>query len=134
MKRDTILRLAFVCVALILFGAACSDENEDKLAGKWQMQEIESNGTYQKVDTIYYNFLTSLFQYQIYSPTSNSYNVVYGYKTLNDNKELLLEMEDASLLPHTDWTTTQRTFTIEKISNSQLILDSEGRRYTFRKF
>ncbi|WP_301029912.1 lipocalin-like domain-containing protein [Parabacteroides goldsteinii] len=35
---------------------------------------------------------------------------------------------------YTDWKSKTRTFSIEKLSGKQLILNSEGKRYIFRKF
>ncbi|WP_302821863.1 lipocalin-like domain-containing protein, partial [Parabacteroides goldsteinii] len=62
----------------------------------------------------------------------------YGFNTIKDEDQLELELtEDAGLvdfLSYTDWKSKTRTFSIEKLSGKQLILNSEGKRYIFRKF
>jgi hypothetical protein len=114
---------------------ACSKDTDDKLDGKWQMQQIEANGNVQKVDTIFYNFQTSLFQYQIYDARNNTYPKRNGFKTVQGDNELLLELETSNdFLKQTDWTSKNRVFTIEKVTGKELILTGDGKRYTFRKF
>lgn len=138
MKANQILKAGFLCICSVLL-AACSKDTDDKLEGKWQMQQMEADGNIQKVDTIFYNFQTSLFQYQIYNTHTNThtntYPYRYGFKTLKGDNELVLELEtDNNFLHLTDWTTKERVFTIEKVTGKNLILSSEGKRYMFRKF
>jgi hypothetical protein len=123
-------------LSLCLAGlVACSEDIDDKLDGKWQIQQIEADGTVQKIDTIFYNFQTSLFQYQLYDARTNTYPNRYGFKTIKGDKELLLQLETSDdFLKQTDWTSNERIFTIEKVTGKELILTGEGKRYTFRKF
>jgi hypothetical protein len=121
-----------ICLAGLI---ACSKDIDDKLDGKWQMQQVETDGHVQQVDTIFYNFQTSLFQYQLYDSSTDTYPVRYGFKTVKGDNELLLQLETSSdFLKQTDWASRERTFTIEKVTGKELILAGEGKRYTFRKF
>jgi len=126
-----------IVISILLF-FACSKDEQSKLSGKWQIQQIEMNGNVVPVDTIYFNFESSLFQYQIYSPSSNSYKSWVGYNSVNDGNQLLLELNDQNnikqFLHLTDWSEGKRLYTIEKLTNNRLILSSENRTYTFRKF
>lgn len=126
-----------IVISILLF-FACSKDEQSKLSGKWQIQQIEMNGNVVPVDTIYFNFESSLFQYQIYSPSSNSYKSWVGYNSVNDGNQLLLELNDQNnikqFLHLTDWSEGKRLYTIEKLTNKRLILSSENRTYTFRKF
>lgn len=134
MKMNNILKSGLLCICLLGF-IACSKDTDDKLEGKWQIQQVEADGNVQKVDTIFYNFQTSLFQYQIYIPQSDTYIGRYGFKTLKGDNGLALELEaNSDFIQYTDWTSTERTFTIEEVTGSKLILSSDGKRYTFRKF
>lgn len=124
---------------LCLLAAACSEDTEDKLNGKWQLQEVSQDGVSAKVDTIFYNFQDDLFQYQIYSPSGDSYRSLYGYRALNSDNVLALELayppaSVSAFLPYTDWTSAQQSFTLEKVSGSRLVLSASGKTYTFRKF
>jgi len=126
-----------IVISILLF-FACSKDEQSKLSGKWQIQQIEMNGNVVPVDTIYFNFESSLFQYQIYSPSSNSYKSWVGYNSVNDGNQLLLELNDQNnikqFLHLTDWSEGKRLYTIEKLTNKRLTLSSENRTYTFRKF
>ncbi|RHJ87924.1 lipocalin-like domain-containing protein [Parabacteroides sp. AM08-6] len=127
---------------IIVFGVfvlvSCSKDEQDKLFGKWQMQQVEENGVVQSVDTVYFNFEHSLFMYQIYMPSTSEYQFRYGYNTIAGDSILLEIVSNPApvrdFLPLTDWTSDKRTYAIDKISGKQLILSSEGKKYTFRKF
>lgn len=128
----------WIIAAVAILMAACNNDTEHKLEGKWQLQQVEANGEVIQADTVFYNFQNILFMYQIYQPDSNSVLYRYGYNTVNENK-LTLDLEHNpntldKFLPYTDWNSKTRVFTIEKLSGKQLILDSEGKRYIFRKF
>ena len=128
----------WIIAAVAILMAACNNDTEHKLEGKWQLQQVEANGEMIQADTVFYNFQNILFMYQIYQPDSNSVLYRYGYNTVDENK-LTLELEHNpntldKFLPDTDWSSKTRVFTIEKLSGKQLILDSEGKRYIFRKF
>ncbi|MDR1879436.1 MAG: lipocalin-like domain-containing protein [Tannerellaceae bacterium] len=122
------------CMAvMVCVLAACGNDLDDKLEGKWQLQQVETDGIIQHVDTIFYNFQTSLFMYQIYVPAKDQFQYSYGFKEIDDTR-LFLEIINEDLLPYTDWESTKRTFTIEKSTRSRLVLGSGKKRYTFRKF
>lgn len=125
-----------LCLAATL--VAC-DKVEHTLDGKWQLETVEANGEIQVVDTVWYNFQTSLFQYQLYDAAHDVYRSNYGYKTLVEDTRLELELVTygqpvESFLPYTDWTAPKRTFTIEESSATRLVLSDDGKRYSFKKF
>lgn len=130
--------ILFAFTLASLFVISCSEDEETKLDGKWQLQEIVENGEVQRTDTVYYNFQNSLFMYQTYSPSKERYRHSYGFKA-QQGSELSLELHSSPqptnvFLPFTDWTSTKRTFTIEKHNGKQLVLVGDGKTYTFRKF
>lgn len=130
--------MKWYAVALLFF-ASCSSDIGDRLEGKWQIQEIEADGRVQKVDTIYYNFQTSLFMYQIYRPSSDSYGHCYGFKMMETKNQVLLELTDygtiaKQFLAQTDWESTSRRFVVEEVTGKRLVLTDGGKRYTFRRF
>ena len=133
-----------LCQALALCGGllsliACGDSLERHLEGKWQLKTVEQNGQVETVDTVWYNFQNSLFEYQVYVPAIDSVRNMYGYKTLADDRHLELELVShfitiKDFLPLTDWSSYKRTFQIEESTGSCLILSSEGKTYTFKKY
>ncbi len=131
--------IAGLFIFLLLLVISCSKDVEDKLEGKWQLQHIEADGITQKVDTVFYNFQTSLFQYQILNPATNTTRHIYGFKTLQGEKQLLLEMSYPpanvnDFISLTDWASPERMFVIEDVTSSRLVISSEDKLYTFRKF
>lgn len=132
------IRNLIIAVCILLF-ASCSKDEQDKLFGKWQIQQVEMNGVVQAVDTFYFNFEHSLFMYQIYMPETGGFKNSYGYNTVESNDSLLLELNSytgpiQNFIKFTDWSSGERKYTIEEVTNKRLILSSEGKKYTFRKF
>lgn len=128
-----------IAAVAILLVASCHNDTVHKLEGKWQLQQVEANGDLIETDTVFYNFQNTLFMYQVYIPADDRYVLQQGFNTLKDEDELILEFANDprpanEFLQYTDWTSVTRTFTIEKVSGKQLILNSEGKRYIFRKF
>lgn len=128
-----------IAAVAILLVASCHNDTVHKLEGKWQLQQVEANGDLIEADTVFYNFQNTLFMYQVYLPADDRYVLQQGFNTIKDEDELILEFANDprpanEFLQYTDWTSVTRTFTIEKVSGKQLILNSEGKRYIFRKF
>ncbi|WP_075557417.1 MULTISPECIES: lipocalin-like domain-containing protein [Parabacteroides] len=129
----------WLIAAVAIIMAACNDDIEHKLEGKWQLQQVEADGEVILADTVFYNFQNVLFMYQVYLPDSNMYVLQHGFNTLKDENQLTLELSNVprqatNFIKYTDWKETVRTFTIEESNRKHLILNSEGKRYTFRKF
>lgn len=128
-----------ILTAIMLLMAACHDDTAHMIEGKWQLQQMETGGEVVEADTVFYNFQNRLFMYQIYQPSKDTVIYRHGYNTLEDDTRLTIELIPdpyglGSFMPYTDWTSKTRVFTVEKLSGKQLILDGDGRRYTFRKF
>ena len=113
---------------------------EHKLEGKWQLKTVEANGVVQTVDTVWYNFQTSLFEYQLYDPAKDVYRTNFGYKTLKGDTKLDLELVNYGGTPlkihgvPADWTSPKQTFTIEQSSVTNLVMSAREESYTFKKF
>lgn len=127
----------FICLILLL-ASSCSKDTEDKLSGKWQLKQVESGGSIIPVDTVWYNFQNTLFSYQLYDKTSNTYLQEYGFNTITDT-QLTLEFADSvfgkNFIPHTDWEEIRKVFLITKLKGSDMVLtDEAGKIYVFRKF
>ena len=128
------IRNLIIAVCALLFVSSCSKDERDKLYGKWQMQEIDTNGTVEKVDTIYYNFQHGLFQYQIHNENTGIGRTSDGFNEVIGENQIELEILNEGLLPYTDWTATKRVFTIDEVTSKRLVLTSGDKTYTFRNF
>ena len=131
-------RIGLLISLLAIFLWSACDSHTTEFEGKWQLAEIEYAGNVTPVDTVWYNFQTSLFQYQIYDRTTDQYLAVHGYHTY-ENGILSLDLfqsteDEQNFLERTDWDSAQRSFSVEEISREKLILSDDGKRYIFRKF
>ena len=131
-------RIGLLLSLLAIFLWSACDSHTTEFEGKWQLAEIECAGDVTPVDTVWYNFQTSLFQYQIYDRTTDQYLAVHGYHTY-ENGILSLDLfqsteDERNFLKRTDWDSAQRSFSVEEISREKLILSDDGKRYIFRKF
>lgn len=120
--------------ALALLALTACDKMTTELEGKWQLKEIEADGVRTEVDTVWYNFQTSLFMYQLYMPETEEYKLSYGLSFFDEDDKVRLELNDANFVPRTDWETRIREFVIKKIDRKKLVLESEGKTYYFDKF
>ena len=137
-RHKRLIKTITLCGGLLSL-IACGDSLERHLEGKWQLKSVEQHGAVETVDTVWYNFQSSLFEYQVYVPTVDSVRNMYGYKTLTDDQHLELELVShfitiKDFLPLTDWSSSKRTFLIEESSGKRLVLSSEGKTYRFEKY
>lgn len=132
------LAALWLCVLPFLF--SCQKDTEDKVYGKWLLEKIvEPDGRVEPVDTVWYNFQTTLFMYQIYVPATGGYRNSYGLATFEGDERVTIELQNNPqmvdlFLPYTDWTSGTRTFTVVKVKGKDLVLESDGKQYIFRKF
>lgn len=137
--RPTRIKTALVALVLGLACGGCDNSLEQKLEGKWQLKEVRrQEGLVERVDTVWYNFQTSLFEYQLYVPALDSMRNLYGYKTLRGTDSLELELisyfnTTQNFLPLTDWSAPKRLFRIVEQRGNRLVLESDGKEYHFKK-
>lgn len=137
--RPTRIKMALVALVLGLACGGCDNSLEQKLEGKWQLKEVRrQEGLVERVDTVWYNFQTSLFEYQLYVPALDSMRNLYGYKTLRGTDSLELELisyfnTTQNFLPLTDWSAPKRLFRIVEQRGNRLVLESDGKEYHFKK-
>ena len=137
--RPTRIKTALAALALGLACGGCDNSLEQQLEGKWQLKEVrQPEGQMERVDTVWYNFQTSLFEYQLYVPALDSMRNLYGYKTLLGADSLELELisyfnTTQDFLPLTDWSAPKRLFRIVEQRGDRLVLESDGKEYHFKK-
>lgn len=137
--RPTRIKTTLAALALGLACGGCDNSLEQKLEGKWQLKEVKrQEGQVERVDTVWYNFQTSLFEYQLYVPALDSMRNLYGYKTLLGADSLELELisyfnTTQNFLPLTDWSAPKRLFRIVEQRGDRLVLESDGKEYHFKK-
>ena len=137
--RPTRIKTTLVALVLGLACGGCDNSLEQTLEGKWQLKEVRrQEGLVERVDTVWYNFQTSLFEYQLYVPALDSMRNLYGFKTLLGADSLELELisyfnTTQDFLPLTDWSAPKRLFRIVEQRGDRLVLESDGKEYHFKK-
>ena len=132
------MKKRLIIAASVLIALSACDTMSTDLEGKWQLNQIECGGEISAVDTVWYIFQTTLFQYQMYDQSSDRYRYSYGYNFYEGDQLKLQLLSDphpvGEFLPYTDWQEATRNFCVEKVTHKQLILSSEGKKYIFKKF
>lgn len=136
----------YLIVSVLFILASCQKDNvNSKIQGKWQLKTVEQAGVVNQVDTVWYNFQSaSLFMYQLYYAEKDTFIHWYGYRVQPEEYKINLELELVSpynpnlkveeFLPYTDWEESMRNFTVEKVNSKNLILNSDNKIYSFKKF
>lgn len=135
------IRFLSIWIAGLFLFVACSRDDDDLLEGKWQLQQVESEGVTLDVDTIFYNFQTSLFMYQVFDTALDTVYHNYGFKEWEGENRLVLSLTTVNLehpasefLMYTDWDGLTESFAVERLTSKQLVLNRNEKRYIFRKF
>ena len=129
MKKYCLIFFAYI------FCLSCDDIATSELVGKWQLNTVEKNGEKTLVDTVWYNFQSeSVFSIQVYVPQQDTVFVLLGMRTQQDNVVSII-LESESYIEYSDWSSVNRSFTVDKVDNKKMILSSEeGYIYSFTKF
>lgn len=142
LKKEKMMKNGLAALLLFLLSCffSCQKDTEEKVYGKWLLEKIvRTDGQVEPVDTVWYNFQTTLFLYQIYEPSRGGYRNSYGLATFESDDRITLELQNdpgmvADFLPYTDWTSGIRTFTVVRLKGKDLTLESDGKQYIFRKY
>ena len=131
MMKNYVFRL----LALMFFVTSCDRVTTPALVGKWQLKTVGKNGVEMAVDTVWYNFQSeSVFELQVYVPQEDLYVQFPGLKKQEENV-LFIRLEFDGYADYSDWTSRERSFTIEQLKRKTLRLCSEeGYHYSFIKF
>ena len=87
------MKKGWIVTVVVLMLNACASDKETDLDGKWQLLQIEVDGVIQQVDTVFYNFQNTLFSYQIYNPTTDTYKQAFGFKTIQGDNDIQLDLQ-----------------------------------------
>ena len=132
-KRKIFLIIGLVMLVL----AACSNVDGD-LDNKWQLRQYQyADGSIERQDSIFYNFQKGSFS-AICLLKNGSYQTFFGNYSLKGDKISIIllpeSVEYENYAFYMGWENGERTFTIEELSSSSLLLEHEGVRSIFRKY
>lgn len=128
----------FFYFSIIVSIFACSDD-EGKITNKWQLREYAyDDGTKVVVDNVFYNFQKGSFS-AICLHSDGEYYTFFGLYTLKGNQLTvsIKEFDDFENVVYTSylgWENGERTFTVEQLDSSRLLLKYRDVLLTFRKY
>lgn len=129
--------ILFACCLSVFFFSCSDDYIEKGIEGQWQMRKVvKSDGSEQKVDSLFYLFKKGVFKYIIMETDLDSY-IVFGTYS-KDGDKLLIKVEPLTIPNGCEdclqWEgELDREFTIKKESSSALELQYNEDLYIFRK-
>lgn len=125
---------------------SCSDDIDKKVNGQWQLKTIDENGIVSPVDTVFYSFQKGTVFSLSCLVNENTAVFSYGYVRFPSENELFISMdttrnEDGHFINTvgnfkelSGWDTLYNSFIIESIDSKNMVLSSEGKVYSFKKF
>jgi hypothetical protein len=128
----------YIFPALVLLIVASCTDDKFLLTNKWQLREYRySDGTTQKVDSVFYNFQKGSFMATCIDENAKKH-IFYGTYFL-DKDELSIKLFEESVNDYYynkffGWSETERSFQVEEISPSAMRLNYEGVVSVFRKY
>ena len=136
MKKHVLLSLF-----LLSFLVSCTDNNLPDVDGMWQLKTIEEKtGHIQPVDTIYYSFQAQkLFTFTRLNVGVSQFEpmcVAYGYVDFPTKNTMLIQMDisGAGFFSLLLWQSESVTYSIQKLTSKEMVLENEGDVYRFIKF
>ncbi|MDR0895969.1 MAG: lipocalin-like domain-containing protein [Prevotellaceae bacterium] len=122
---------------LMVLTAACTND-EKRLENKWQLQQYQySDGTTIRVDSVFYNFQKGSFSAICLLP-DDTYRTFFGNYSFKGTTLSIVLLVDAVADPYYEryigWEQGKRTFTIEELSESTLLLTYTDIHYSFRSY
>lgn len=130
--------LSFLIIFSILLVSCGEDFRESGIEGRWQLQEIrDSEGTVERVDTVFYSFKKNVFEYLKLTTPVEYYHIFGNYRI--EGQSLNITIAEDSAEPKDcencfDWEAPEKNFRIKEHTSSRLELESGGMTYFFRKY
>ena len=141
MKKNNTKLIHWILVLIsgaILLATSCDDKYRNDWFGKWQLRSIDTGSQSITVDSVYFNFQTDLFMYQILLPSADTTYNYYGVNVIEgDSIHLILENKPGVnnlFWKVSGWKDKEHTYAIKKMESKELILSDENGTYNFRKF
>ena len=135
-KKGRLGAIALLLFLMNLF-VACDTSDNKKIEGKWQLRRLETADTIiQKVDSVFYNFQKGSFSANCLL-FNGGYESFFGNYILQDNKisiNLLPEYQGYIYDKYIGWKDWQRTFMINDVSSTSLLLQYADTIYVFRRY
>ena len=131
----------FLSIFLLFSLVSCIDSNLPDVDGMWQLKTIEDKTGYtQTVDTIYYSFqkqrLFSFTQLNEGPMLFEPIFIMYGYVDFPAKDRMVIQMDPAHGLffPLLPWGSEYITYSIQRLTSKEMVLENDGDIYRFIKF
>ena len=133
------MKLDKIIVVLILSLISCSQDNENRIEGRWQATSIESPRHSLYTDSLFWSFDKGVCEIQTLSRTNSHYSeqIYSSYLINEDSIKISLYSQHVNVAKrnrYLDWNTPQRKFAIRELTTKSLKLSVNDTVYSFRKY
>jgi hypothetical protein len=127
---------AFIAVAVACLTACVNGDST--LTGKWQLREYDfADGHVIHEDSVFYNLQKGVFSANCISP-QGAIMTFWGKYALKDGEICITLLPGSSQSPafarYFGWDADERTFLVDRMTASDMVLEYDETRYRFRKF
>ncbi|NDW09172.1 lipocalin-like domain-containing protein [Dysgonomonas sp. 520] len=112
------------------FFVSCEDYEYTEIEKQWQLREKKINDQTIPVDTVFYSFRKGVFRHLLLTSETTSVESFGVYN--KDGNSLQIELKTREV--YVDWDENTRSFQIEKLNGSDLIMEYNDTTYIFRKY
>ena len=108
-----------------------------KLDGRWQLMVINyhADGEQEKPEYTYYDFALHLMQFRQTRATDGGYGYINGrFNHVGDSLHVRMIRQNKNVAKRFGLNDTIQHFSVEKLTNKRMVLNSDYARLEFRKF
>ena len=133
------MKLDKIIVVLILSLISCSQDNENRIGGRWQATSIESPRHSLRTDSLFWSFDKGVCELQTLrrSYPHNAEQIYASYLMNDDSIKISVISKHVNIVKYDkylDWTTKERKFAIRELTSKSLKLSVNDTIYSFRKY
>lgn len=135
--RKILVLLLLLSLLPVVALTSCSDSDDDRLTGKWQLQRIDyPDGTSEAAGSVFYNFQKGSFS-AICAMENYEYSTFFGNYALQGGKIsiiLLYDYDGAVYDRYIGWPSREKSFTVEELNSHSMRLCSGDTIAVFRRY
>ncbi len=125
-------------ILLVLF-ISCSQDNDEKIEGRWQATSIESPRHSLYTDSLYWSFDKGVCEIQTLLASNAHFTeqIFANFVIYSDSIKIELYSKHVNIAKrnkYLDWNTQQRKFAIRELTSKSLKLSVNDTIYSFRKY
>lgn len=131
--HKTAFKYLIVLIAAAFMLSSCEDYTYENIEGQWQLREVVTEASTQKVDTVFYSFRKGVYRHLLRISATETTESFGMYDKTDQTLGITVKVNPGGV--NLDWDgRNERQFDIVKLDKSELILKYKDITYYFRKF